>query len=155
MDSRAEGKTPSTERRIVILVHGAIAGAGIAASLELASRETLSSLLLFALGCFAVTIPSAIALVILAQVIYEVGKASTPDGESQEQNWPVFSYVLAVVDQIGCYLGFVALFWHFSWIIGMIFLLATTVAYVTIWVAAKSLRRTMKMKTMEKQRETI
>ena len=150
MDSRTEAKIPSVERQIVVLVHGAIAGASIAASLELASREILSSLLLFALGCFAVAIPSAIALVLLAQVIYEVGKASTPDGEREGQNWPPLSYVLAVVDQICCYLGFVALFWHFSWIIGTIFLFTTLVAYMTTWMAAKSLRGTGKVKTIEK-----
>ena len=56
MDDSIEARTSSAERRVVILVHSAIAGASLAASLELASRETLTLLLLTALGCFAVAV---------------------------------------------------------------------------------------------------
>jgi protein-S-isoprenylcysteine O-methyltransferase Ste14 len=138
------------ERRIVILIHGSIAGASIAACLQLASRETLSPLLLLAVGCFAVAIPAAITLVTLAQVIFELVKPLVPEEESRERYWPRLSYVLAVVDQISCYLGFLALFWHFSWIVGAIFLLATAIAYLTVWIAEKNLRKTTRIDVAEK-----
>jgi hypothetical protein len=140
MDNQTEIKTSSAERRVVILVHGAIAGASLAASLELASRETLSPLLLNALGCFAVAVPASIALVVLSQVIYELAKGSQPDAELGSQNWPALSVALAVVDQIACYLGFLLIFWSFHWITGMIFLVATLVAFATIWLEEGHLR---------------
>jgi hypothetical protein len=145
MDNQTEAMTFSAERRVVILVHGAIAGASLAASLELASRETLSPLLLTALGCFAVAVPASIALVVLSQVIYELGKASLPDAKFGNQNWPDLSVVLAVVDQIACYAGFLLIFWSFHWIIGMIFLVATIVAFATLWMEEKNLRSTKKI----------
>ena len=141
MESQTESLTLRAERRIVILVHSAIAGASIAASLELASRETLTPLLLIALGCFAVTIPAAIALVILSQVISEVTEALETSEGLESQGWPSLSYVLAVTDQIACYLGFLLIFWHFHWLIGVIFLIATGLALVTTWMAGRTLRR--------------
>jgi hypothetical protein len=134
------------ERRVVTIIHSAIAGASIAAVLELASRETLDPLLLVALGCFAISIPAAIALVVMSQVIYELGKQSA-EAEILAQSWPTPSYILAVGDQITCFLGFLAIFWHFHWIIGAVFLVATALAYATIWMAETSLRR--KSSTME------
>ena len=146
MENQTEVKTSSAERRVVILVHGAIAGASLAASLELASHETLSLLLLTALGCFAVAVPASIALVVLSQVIYELEKSSQPDAELGSQNWPALSVVLAVVDQVACYLGFLLIFWNFHWIIGMIFLVATLVAFATIWMEERQLRNTKSAK---------
>jgi hypothetical protein len=150
MDTRSELKISPAERRIVILVHSAIAGTSIAASLELASREALGPLMLLALGCFAIAIPCAIGVVILFQVIYELGKGSGPETSSGEQNWPLWSYILAVADQICCYIGFLALFWHFSWIIGLIFLITTAFVFMTVWMAERNLRRTEKMNVAKK-----
>jgi hypothetical protein len=142
MDEQKKKDTLPAERRVVVLVHSAIAGASLAASLELASRETLNPLLLTALGCFAIAVPASIALVVLFQVIYELVSVSQPNGEVGNENWPVFSYVLAIVDQIACYLGFLLVFWNFHWIIGMIFLIATILAFITTWMAERSLRNT-------------
>ena len=123
------------ERRIAVLVHSAIAGASIAATFALVTRTVLEPLLLVALGCFAVSIPSAIAMVILSRVIYEVARQNTSDHMVENQYWPALSYVLAVSDQIACYFGFVLLFWFFHWIIGVVFLLATVLALLTAWMA--------------------
>ena len=112
------------ERRVVTLIHSAIAGASIAAALELASRETHPPLLLFSLASFAIAIPAALALVILSQVINELGKQYIPNGGVENQFWPELTVVLAVVDQVACYLGFLGIFSYFHWIIGMIFLAA-------------------------------
>lgn len=122
--------TFSEERRIVTLVHSAIAGASIAATLELSSRETLAPLLLFALTGFAIAIPTAIAILILSQVLH-LGAS---------QHWPRYSYLLAVADQIACFAGFLALFWHFHWSIGTLFLLASALAFLTLLMAEKRLR---------------
>ena len=146
MDDQTDANTVSAERRVVILVHGAIAGASLAAALELASRETLSLLLLAALGCFAVAVPTSIALVVLSRVIYELEKGSPPDGRLGNQAWPALSVVLAVVDQIACYAGFLLIFWSFHWIIGMVFLVASIVAFATIWMEERHLRNTKKIR---------
>jgi hypothetical protein len=150
MDTQADLKISPAERRIVILVHSAIAGASIAATLELASRETWGPLLLLALGCFAVAIPCAIAVVILFQVIYELGRTPGSEASSKGQSGPPWSYILAVADQISCYIGFLALFCHFSWIIGLIFLSGTAIAFMTVWMAEKNLRRMREMNVAEK-----
>ena len=83
-------------------------------------------------------------------MIYELGKTPNPKEKSVAQNWPLWSYILAVADQISCYIGFLALFWYFSWIIGLIFLITTLFAFVTVWMAEKSLHRTEKMNVVEK-----
>lgn len=140
MNTHPVYETNLAERRIITLVHSAIAGGSIAATLELASRETLTPLLLAALGCFAVAIPAAIALVILAQVIYELGKQIYPDASIESQHWPPLSFVLAIIDQVACYGGFLLLFWHFHWVIGSVFLSATALAFITTWMAEKGLR---------------
>jgi hypothetical protein len=129
------------ERRIVVLVHSAIAGGSIAAVLELATRETLTMLQLIALGCFAVAIPTAIAMVILSWVLLVLeGQADLTAG-SEGQSWPALSYALAASDQVACYLGFLALFWHFQWIVGTIFLFATVFALYVTWMTDRKLRR--------------
>lgn len=143
MSTPATYNTNPAERRIITLVHSAIAGASIAATLELASRELLSPLLLTALGCFAIAIPSAVALVILSQIILELGKTQ-PEVGIHNQAWPLLSYILAVVDQLACYGGFLLVFWHFHWVVGIIFLAATAIAYLMIWMAEKSLREKKK-----------
>jgi hypothetical protein len=150
MDTQTELEISPAARRIVILVHSAIAGASIAAVLELASRETLGPLMLLALGCFAIAIPCAVAVVILFQVIYELGKTPMPEGRSSVEHLPMWSYLLAVTDQLSCYIGFLALFWHFSWIIGLIFLITTAFAFLTTWMAERNLRRIKKMHIAEK-----
>ena len=60
--------------------------------------------------------------------------------ESTGQEWPVLSWVLAVADQLACFGGFLALFWHFHAIIGAIFLFATSLAYLTTWLAEWKMR---------------
>ena len=124
-----------------MLVHSAIAGASIAANFALVTRTVLEPLLLVALGCFAVAIPSAIAMVILSQVIYDVARQNAFDLATENQIWPALSYVLAVVDQIACYFGFVTLFWFFHWIVGVIFLLATVLALLTARMAERKMRK--------------
>ena len=50
------------ERRMVVVVHSGIAGASIAAVVELASRPTVDNMHVVSLGAFAVAIPAAIAM---------------------------------------------------------------------------------------------
>lgn len=135
MNPQTQAVTFPEERRIAVLVHSAIGGASIAATFALVTRPVLEPLLLVALGCFAVAIPLAIAMVILSQVIYEVARLNASDPGIENQYWPALSYVLAVGDQIACYFGFVMMFWFFHWIIGVIFLFATGLALLTTWMA--------------------
>jgi hypothetical protein len=129
------------ERRIVVLVHSAIAGGSIAAVLELATRETLTMLQLIALGCFAIAVPTAIAMVILSRVLLVLEEPSELAASSKGQSWPALSYALAASDQVACYLGFLALFWHFQWIVGTIFLLATVFALYVTWMTDRNLHK--------------
>jgi hypothetical protein len=145
---RSSEDTFSAERRIVTLIHSAIAGASIAATLELASRENLDVLLLVSLACFAVALPAAIALVVLSQVIYAVGKQPESGNVRSSKSWPVLTSVLAVADQLACFGGFLALFWHFHWIVGAIFLFAAALAYLTLWVAERRMREKSVLQTV-------
>lgn len=154
METPKKNRSSIAERR-VILIHSAIAGASIAATLELASRETHPPLLLFSLASFAIAIPAALALVILSQVIYELGKQYVANGGIENQSWPALSFVLAVVDQVACYLGFLAIFWYFHWIIGTIFLAATVIAFLTLWTAEKRLRETARESAASRNAEAI
>ena len=155
METQNKNRSTITERRVIILIHSAIAGASIAATLELASRETHPPLLLFSLGNFAIAIPAALALVILSQVIYELGKQYFANGGVENQSWPVLSFVMAVVDQVACYLGFLAFFWYFHWIIGTIFLAATVVGFLTLRTAEKGLREKARESTASQGAEVI
>jgi hypothetical protein len=128
------------ERRIVVLVHTAIAGGSMAAVLELATRETWTMLQLIALGCFAVAVPTAIAMVILSRVLLVLEGPTELAASSEGQSWPALSYALAASDQVACYLGFLALFWHFQWIVGTIFLFATVFALSVTWMTDRTLR---------------
>lgn len=141
MERQTKTQTTPAERRVVILVHSAIAGASIAAALELASRETLTPLLLLAVGCFAIAIPTATTLVIFYQVIYELGKDANLEERIETGKWSVLGYVLAVIDQITCYLGFLAIFWHFHWGIGITFFTATLLAFLAAWMAEANIRK--------------
>ena len=155
METQNKNKSAIAERRVIVLIHSAIAGASIAATLELASRETHPPLLLFSLASFAIAIPAALALVILSQVIYELGKQYVANGGIENQSWPALSFVLAVVDQVACYLGFLAIFWYFHWIIGTIFLAATVIAFLTLWTAEKRLRETARESAASRNAEAI
>ena len=155
MEIQNKNRSTIAERRVILLIHSAIAGASIAATLELASRETHPPLLLFSLGSFAIAIPAALALVILSQVIYELGKQYLANGGVENQSWPALTVVLAVVDQVTCYLGFLGIFWYFHWIIGMIFLAATGVAFLTLWTAEKRLREKARESTAPQNAEAI
>lgn len=140
MNTQTSTEITPEERRVVVLVHSAIAGGSIAAVLELATRETLTMLQLIALGCFAVAIPTAIAMVILSRVIFVLERPADLATGNEGQSWPTLSYVLAASDQVACYLGFLALFWHFQWIVGTIFLLATVFALYVTWMTDRKLR---------------
>ena len=129
------------ERRVVVLVHSAIAGGSIAAVLELAARETITTLQLVALSCFAVAVPTAIAMVILSRVLLVLEGPTSLDTGTEGQSWPLLSYALAASDQVACYLGFLAIFWQFHWIVGTIFLLTTIFALSVTVMTDRKLRR--------------
>jgi hypothetical protein len=129
------------ERRVVVLVHSAIAGGSIAAVLELTSRESIAALHLVALACFAVAVPTAIAMVILSRVLLVLEGPTNLDVSTDGHRWPLLSYALAASDQVACYLGFLALFWQFHWIVGTIFLLTTVFALSVTWMTDRKLRR--------------
>lgn len=112
----------------------------MAAVLELAARETWTMLQLIALGCFAVAVPTAIAMVILSRVLLVLEGPTDFAAGGEGQSWPALSYALAASDQVACYLGFLALFWHFQWIVGTIFLLATVFALSVTWMTDRKLR---------------
>lgn len=127
------------ERRIVVLVHSAIAGASIAAVVELASRATLDQMHLASLGAFAIAIPAAIAMVVLASFMFggnQTTQAALVDA------WPRSSYLLAVLDQIACYAGFAILFFSFHFIVGAAFVAVTLMAYGTLWSANRHMKST-------------
>jgi hypothetical protein len=128
----------SDERRIVVLVHSAIAGASIAAVVELASRPILEPLHLISAGAFAAAIPAAIALVVLSSFVFGGNLARRSDNV----DWPRASYLLAVLDQIACFVGFATLSFSFHLIVGLVFIAATGMAYGILLVTDRRLKTT-------------
>lgn len=127
------------ERRIVVLVHSAIAGTSIAAVVELANRPAVDDLHLVSLGAFAIAIPAAIAIVVLASFILGVNQTTE---ETSSGAWPRSSYLLAILDQVACYAGFAILFFNFHVIVGAIFVAVTLMAYGMLWSADRSIKAT-------------
>ncbi len=124
--------------RFAIVNHGAIAGASVAAVIQLAGREQLSSLLLISLACFALAIPSALIVVLLFRFRYRDQPLAGPL-KPLSKPWPDLRYIVVLqdVNYVACFGGFLALFSHFHLLTGGIFLFASALAFTIGIVASR------------------
>jgi hypothetical protein len=108
------------ERRPIRYAAGSLAGSAFIAVTQILTRDSLDISLWIALAIFAVTIPFQIVL-FFARVppVLEVGLTL-----SQTVYWHVQSWSTRLI-----LLGFIALFWHFAWWLGIAFTIAAYGAF--------------------------
>ncbi len=133
----AESARPSPqlnpdEWRLATLVHSAIAGASLAATIELANSQTLSSWLLAASILFALALPASVATVVELLYFQDRDKSQFLEAEKGHPFWSKVSSLLALIAQLACFGGFLMLFWHVSWIAGVAFITTSLIAFVTL-----------------------
>lgn len=125
--------------KLIVLVHSALAGASFAAVVEIGNRDPLGGPLLLSLACFAVSIPVSLLVVLLLNYRILERARSQEDGRLPIRHWPSSWFVQAFryIAYVGCYGGFLALFWSFHAFIGLLFL-ATSAAAFGVALAAES-----------------
>lgn len=117
--------------KLIILIHSAFAGASVAAVVEMGGREQLGLPLLVSLACFAIAIPFSLLVVLLLRYRL-LERARIGEAERlQIRYWPNSWYIQAFryVAYTTCFGGFLALFWNYHAIIGLIFLFTSLVAF--------------------------
>ncbi|HEX5696322.1 MAG TPA: hypothetical protein VFZ15_08035, partial [Acidimicrobiia bacterium] len=102
-------------------------------------RPAVDQMHLVSLGAFAIAIPAAIAIVVLASFIFGVNQTTQ---DTSGGVWPRSSYLFAILDQIACYAGFAILFFNFHVIVGAAFVTVTLMAYGMLWSANQSIKST-------------
>jgi hypothetical protein len=128
--SRRRIDPPAADLRMLTVVMGALAGASLAAVVQLASRDRLTTPLLVSAACFAVAIPTSVVTTLMLN--YRVlergqrGAASEPD----RPLWPPFRLLLVRRNTAytACFGGFLGLFWSFHFAVGMRFLVMSVLA---------------------------
>ena len=119
--------------KLIILIHSALAGASVAAVIQISGRELTSLPLLVALSCFAITIPFSL-LVILLLNYRLLERARWGKAERHRiQYWPssFFLQIFRYITYTASFGGFLALFWNFHAVIGLIFLVTSAIAMGT------------------------
>jgi hypothetical protein len=134
-------KLPQEYIRLGVLMHTAIAGASVAAVIQLASRETIDQVLLFSILCFAITIPTSVAMVFISQLFYPEGRETNSANRLESLKWPMLAYLVAVFEQISFFAGFLMLFWSFRPAAGVLFLVVSLLAILTVSQVEKKLLR--------------
>lgn len=120
------------EWRLATLVHSAIAGVSLAATVELANAQILSNGLLIASVLFALALPSSVSSVVT--LLYFQARESAQLGEAAVKH-PVGSRIgslLALLAQVAGFGGVLMLFWHLHWLAGIAFVSTSVIAIMTL-----------------------
>ena len=125
-------KYSAEEWRLATLAHSAIAGVSLAATVELANSQNLSTWLLAASVLFALALPSSVASVVILMYFQARDKSQPIEAGMKHPIWSGISSVLALIDQLACFGGVLALFWHLHWIAGAAFISTSVIAIVTL-----------------------
>jgi hypothetical protein len=115
---------PAADLRMLTLVMCALAGASLAAVVQLASRDQLSTPLLLSAACFAVAIPTSVVTILMLNYrVLERGPRGA-GAEPDQPLWPPFRLLVVWRDTAytACFGGFLGLFWSFHFVVGLIFL---------------------------------
>ena len=120
------------EWRLATLVHSAIAGVSLAATLELANSQQLSNWLLVASVLFALALPSSVSSVVILLYFQARDKSQPVEAAMRHPLWSRLSSFLALIAQLACFCGVLLLFWHVHWIAGVAFMSTSLIAIVTL-----------------------
>ena len=138
--TQSNKELPKEYIRLGILIHTAIAGASIAAVIQLASRETLDQLKMLSILCFALAIPASVALIFISNLLYPEGMRSAMAIRMEKQKWPLLAYLVAIAEQISFFGGFLLLFWSFQPVAGILFLASSLLAFITVYQVENKLK---------------
>lgn len=120
------------EWRLATLVHSAIAGVSLAAIVELANSQALSTWLLAASVLFALALPASVSSVVLLQYFQARNQSQYVEAVTKHPRWSWISSLLALMAQVTCFGGVLLLFWHLHWIAGVTFISTSLIAVVTL-----------------------
>jgi hypothetical protein len=79
-------------------------------------------------------------MIFISQLLYPDGMRSTLARRMESQKWPLLTYITAFAEQISFFGGFLALFWSFRPIAGILFLVTSLLALITVSQVEKRLR---------------
>lgn len=131
-DTRQSSGYESEEWRLATLVHSAIAGVSLAATVELANSQALSIWLLASSILFSLALPSSVSSVVLLLYFQSRNQSRYRKAVLKHSFWSGISSLLALVAQLACFGGVLLLFWHIHWIAGVTFLTTSLIAVVTL-----------------------
>lgn len=131
-DTRQSSGSESAEWRLATLVHSAIAGVSLAATVELANSQALSTWLLASSVLFALALPSSVSSVVLLLYFQSRNQSQYRKAVLKHSFWSGISSLLALVAQLACFGGVLLLFWHIHWIAGVSFLTTSLIAVVAL-----------------------
>ena len=130
--ARRSAQYSADEWRLATLVHGAIAGVSLAATVQLANSQNLSNWLLAASVLFALALPSSVSSVVILQYFQAPNHSRYADAVLKHPVWSRISSLLALISQFACFGGVLSLFWHLHWVAGVAFLSTSLIAVITV-----------------------
>jgi len=98
-----------------------MAAVDFACILTILSQSSLTIALKVSLYSFAASLPFLIALLLNADVIPERGVS---------KHWKKLTVIMVVIGILGCLVGISAIFFHFSFKVGLVFLIASIISTV-------------------------
>lgn len=131
-NTRQSPQYNAEEWRLATLVHSAIAGVSLAATVELANSQSLSNWLLAASVLFALALPSSVSSVVTLLYLQARNKSQATEVAMKHRLWSGISSFLALMAQLTCFGGVLSLFWHIHWIAGVAFASTSLIAVVTL-----------------------
>jgi len=117
------------ERQPIRYAAGSLAASAFIATTQILTGVKLDLPLYVALVAFAINIPFQI-MIFLMPVPLSIKEVQQLRAASQRLSWPLWLYFsIHLFSTPFIIIGFVALFWHFAWWLGVLFALAASAAY--------------------------
>jgi hypothetical protein len=117
------------ERRPIQYAAGSLAASAFIATTQILTVVKLDLPLYVALVAFAINIPFQI-FIFLHRIPISIEEGQDLTATSQPLSWPLRLYsAITLLSPPAIVIGFVALFWHFTWWLGVLFALAAFAAY--------------------------
>jgi hypothetical protein len=117
------------ERQPIQQAAGSLAASAFVATTQILTRDSLDLPLQIALVLFAVNIPFQIILFFMP-IPFTIEETKRMKAESRSLSWPQWFWsVISMFSTPAIVVGFVAMFWHFHWWVGVLFGLAAWGAY--------------------------
>ena len=132
MATDASSQYSAEEWRLATVVHSAIAGVSLAATVQLAISQNLSNWLLVASVLFALALPASVSSVVILMYFQPRNKSQPVEAVIKRPVWSGISSLLALMGQLACFGGVLFLFWHLHWIAGVGFLSTSMIAVATL-----------------------